>query len=611
MESRTQNPDGSKNRERATWLAAKCFGRWPSGAPLVLAPDRDAPGLGADDRRNNDFTFAATDPDGLACPIGSHVRRANPRDTLHDDPSRSLRVVNRHRIIRRGRPYEESAGNGGSPRRGLVFIAINVDLQRQFEFIQQTWINSPKFTSLYEDKDPIAGDNDGRGIFSIQQRPARRRIAGLPRFVTVRGGAYFFLPGVRALRALAAGTIADVGRGRTTPATPDDRWSDGLLDSMRAQGDPVADKAVAAVFSRGQVEAVHHLMNTLVANDQPPPKALPPELRDYLARTKISPPNLPRVQLGERLFADHGPEIIVILACYSLPQDYAARRGVKVLYETGYLLERPNRRVFETAQMIIDVMKPGGLGPHGDGIRAAQKVRLMHAAVRHLILHNQARPWDSDLLGVPINQEDLAGTLMSFAYIVVDGLRRLGVTVAPEAAEAYLDAWRAVGRIMGIRKELLPADMREAQALTETIIGRQVDESAEGRRMAGALLEMLESNAPPLFKGFPAAMMRHFLPAKTADQLGVPRHRLDERIIDVATRLGGALDDVVEHSKRRERIIRRFSLHLLQWMINVDRGGKRSQFHIPRDLQKHWTPPSGGSEATFWGDLVHWFVSKA
>jgi Dyp-type peroxidase family len=610
MESRTQNPDGSKNAERATWLAAKCFGRWPSGAPLVLSPDRDDPGLGADDRRNNDFTFTATDPDGLACPIGSHVRRANPRDMLHGDASRSLRVVNRHRIIRRGRPYEESAGNGGSPRRGLVFIALNVDLQRQFEFIQQTWINSPKFVGLYDDKDPIAGDNDGRGIFSIQQRPARRRIAGLPRFVTVRGGAYFFLPGMRALRALAGGTIAGDARAPKTPASTDDRWSDALLDPMRAVGDPVADEAVAAVFARGQVEAVHHLMNTLVTNDQPPPESLPPELKDYLAQTAVEPPDLPRVGLGERLFADHGPEIIVILACYSLPQDYAARKGVKVLYETGYLLRRPNRRVFETAQMIIDVMKPGGLGPHGDGIRAAQKVRLMHAAVRHLIRNNPARPWDTELLGVPINQEDLAGTLMSFAYIVVDGLRRLGVTVGAEAAEAYLDAWRAVGRIMGIQEKLLPADMREAQALTETIVRRQVAASAEGRLMTGAMLEMLESNAPPLFKGFPAAMMRHFLSAETADQLGVPRHRLDERIIDVATQLAGALDNVVEHSKRRERIIRRFSLHLLQWMVDVDRGGKRSQFHIPPDLLKHWAPPSGGSEATFWGDLGHWLASR-
>jgi len=151
------------------------------------------------------------------------------------------------------------------------------------------------------------------------------------------------------------------------------------------------------------------------------------------------------------------------------------------------------------------------------------------------------------------------------------------------------------------------------EALVDRGLLRTADDLAlflAGRLMTGAMLEMLESNAPPLFKGFPAAMMRHFLSAETADQLGVPRHRLDERIIDVATQLAGALDNVVEHSKRRERIIRRFSLHLLQWMVDVDRGGKRSQFHIPPDLLKHWAPPSGGSEATFWGDLGHWLASR-
>jgi hypothetical protein len=539
------------------------------------------------------------------------MRRANPRDTLHDDSPRSLQIVNRHRIIRRGRPYEEPGDDGGPPRRGLVFIAINVDLQRQFEFIQQTWINSPKFAGLYEDKDPIAGDNDGTGVFTIQERPARRRIPGLARFVTVRGGAYFFLPGMRALRRLAEGPHADAQQRPRRPSMAESRWSDALLDRMRTEGDPPADEAVAKLFARGRLEAVQGLMDTLVANDRPPPDALPSELRDYFERTAVPPPDLPRVRLGERLFADHGPEIVVILACYSLPQDYAARKGVKVLHQTGYLLERPNRRVFETAQMIIDVMKPGGLEPHGHGIRAAQKVRLMHAAVRHLILHDPAHRWDTESLGVPINQEDLAGTLMSFGYVVVDGLRRLGVAVAPDAAEAYLDAWRAVGRIMGVREELLPLDMREAQALTETIVRRQVAGSAEGRQMTAALLHMLEDNAPPLFKGFPAAMMRHFLDPRTADSLGIPRHWLDERIVDVATALTGALDNAIEHSKRRQRIIRRFSLHLLQWMVNVDRGGQRTPFQIPPDLQQSWAPPPGGREASFWADLAGWLVAKA
>jgi len=202
MDSRTRGPDGASDPERRSWLAAKLVGRWPSGAPLVLAPVRDDPALGSDGRRNNDFTFMPTDPNGFACPLGSHIRRANPRDSLQPTPAESVRLSNRHRIMRRGRPYQQRTETGTA--QGLVFIALNADLSRQFEFIQQTWIINPKFNGLYADKDPIIGDNDGSGVMTIQARPVRERITGLPRFVTARGGGYFFLPGMNMLRYLAA-----------------------------------------------------------------------------------------------------------------------------------------------------------------------------------------------------------------------------------------------------------------------------------------------------------------------------------------------------------------------------------------------------------------------
>ena len=197
LDAQTRRPDGSSDPERRTWLAAKLVGRWPSGAPLVLAPDRDDPALGSDGRRNNDFRFASSDPYGEVCPLGSHVRRCNPRDSLVGSPARSLRISNRHRIVRRGRPYQEAS------ERGLLFVALNADLERQFEFIQQAWVNDPAFNGLHDNKDPLAADNDGGGVMMIPGRPVRQRIHGLPRFVTVRGGGYFFVPGIRALRFLA------------------------------------------------------------------------------------------------------------------------------------------------------------------------------------------------------------------------------------------------------------------------------------------------------------------------------------------------------------------------------------------------------------------------
>lgn len=184
-------------------LAAKMMGRWRSGAPLVLSPEK--PGT----EPLNGFQYTPTDPDGLACPIGSHIRRANPRDSLPNWPSQSLDVSNRHRIIRRGRKYRKLLDNMQADAsedrwdQGICFIALNADLLRQFEFIQYSWLNNPQFNGLDNDKDPIAGDNDTRHQFTIQGTPVNHHIDGLPRFVTMKGGGYFFLPGIRALKFLA------------------------------------------------------------------------------------------------------------------------------------------------------------------------------------------------------------------------------------------------------------------------------------------------------------------------------------------------------------------------------------------------------------------------
>src|SRR5262249_23157920 len=142
---------------------------------------------------------------GLRCPIGSHIRRVNPRDSLPFTREKSLELTRRHRLVRRARKYKESVEDedGTTDEDGLCFIALNADLRRQFEFIQETWINSPTFGGLDNDKDPNCGDNDGSGEFTIQGDPAALRIYGIDRFVRVRGGGYFFLPGIAALKYLA------------------------------------------------------------------------------------------------------------------------------------------------------------------------------------------------------------------------------------------------------------------------------------------------------------------------------------------------------------------------------------------------------------------------
>jgi Dyp-type peroxidase family len=184
--------------EEQAWVAAKLMGRWRSGAPLVLAPDKDDPELAADSQRNNDFDYGKMDPYGYAVPLGAHIRRMNPRDTGAN--------VNRRRMIRRGATYgphlPEGAPDDGMER-GIAAFVICASLIRQFEFAQNVWINDPTFHELGNERDPIVGNQDGTLDMTIPKRPIRKKIKGLPAFTNVKGGAYFFLPGIRALRYLA------------------------------------------------------------------------------------------------------------------------------------------------------------------------------------------------------------------------------------------------------------------------------------------------------------------------------------------------------------------------------------------------------------------------
>jgi len=187
-----------KTPEEQELVAAKLMGRWRSGAPLVISPDKDDPALGADPKRNNDFNYKHQDPHGYAAPLGSHIRRMNPRDTAVN--------MNRRRMIRRGATYgphlPEGAPDDGVER-GIAAFVLCASLVRQYEFAQNVWINDRNFHELRNERDPIIGTQDGTLEFKIPKRPMRKKIVGLPAFTTVRGGAYFFLPGLKALRYLA------------------------------------------------------------------------------------------------------------------------------------------------------------------------------------------------------------------------------------------------------------------------------------------------------------------------------------------------------------------------------------------------------------------------
>jgi Dyp-type peroxidase family len=205
LKEKTTNSDGVSPLIEQERLAAKMVGRWKSGAPISVYRQSD-PATGGSINEENNFGFAKDDKDGFGCPIGAHIRRSNPRDSLFGDPELSLLTVNRHRIVRRGRSYGDRTKDvyqNDGKERGLFFLCINSNIERQFEFIQQTWVNNPNFDALNYENDPIIGVRNDINAFTIQGCPARTRVHQLPDFVTTKGGAYFFMPGMKALKLLA------------------------------------------------------------------------------------------------------------------------------------------------------------------------------------------------------------------------------------------------------------------------------------------------------------------------------------------------------------------------------------------------------------------------
>jgi hypothetical protein len=410
------------------------------------------------------------------------------------------------------------------------------------------------------------------------------------------------------------------------------RWSDELLDQMRLVGDEPADRAVAALFAaQGTPEwtAIHRQLDSLVDNASALPADLPAELTDYLASTtSIAAPSLTDAAAGEAFFAEYGPEVVMLLGSYSLPAAYAAAKGARVLCRTEFLEKAARLRLFQTAQMIVDVMSPGGLGPAGKGIRAVQKVRLLHASIRHLIL-TDSRPWDT-ALGVPINQEDLAGTMMTFSTVILDGLRKFDITVPPAHAAAYLDAWCVIGRMMGIREELIPEDLESARVLTDTIQRRQIATSPEGRRLTSALLAamgeglsastvpaathgtsllghlrddldavmatMEASVTAPLLRTTANVMMRHCLKDETdahgmsvAEILALPPAApWATHLADVVTEIGGHIVGALTDTPSQRRMLRWINMRLIESMVAKELGPGRSLFNVPDSLHAEW-----------------------
>jgi hypothetical protein len=193
---------------------------------------------------------------------------------------------------------------------------------------------------------------------------------------------------------------------------------------------------------------------------------------------------------GSAFFVKHAEQVMQLLGLLSLPYCYAAADGAMVLYLSRRLQDDAERRLSDTAEFIWNVMNPRAFTSAGSGFSSCLKIRVTHAAARYYTLKNSN--WDANT-GVPVNQEDMAGTNLAFSLIVIRGLRKLGYTVSYSEQQAFLHLWNVIGFLLGIDQDLIPVDGKSANQLEAKISKRQFRKSEQGSALAGSLLNYIHT----------------------------------------------------------------------------------------------------------------------
>lgn len=310
------------------------------------------------------------------------------------------------------------------------------------------------------------------------------------------------------------------------------------MDALRLLGDPLADSVVATLFERGEVGKFNTLMRWFAQSGRPLPDDVPAEARAYLEATATPPSwvDWDQMEKARLFFIDNNVHISTALSFASMPACYVVPHIAKLLSAT-HSLAYPSKRMAETGQFTLYLMRPDAFEEGGRFLPGAQKVRLLHASIRHH-LRREGR-WDEAALGVPICQEDMIGGQMMFSVQVLDALHRMGIHMSNEGAEAYFYAWRVVGAILGIELPDMPADLDEAREFSDRYMARHMGPSEEGALLTRQLIDLYEEVVPgTLFDPVVAALIRFLIGDTSADWLQVPRSAWDRAVTLTPTLLG-------------------------------------------------------------------------
>lgn len=388
-----------------------------------------------------------------------------------------------------------------------------------------------------------------------------------------------------------------------------EKWNDSFLKSMSLQSDPHAEEIIKAIVADNDFTTLRKLFTDLDYNNEKVfVNDLPKEVVTYFNNETNLPawadPN--KIKLAQNVFKLYGPEISLLLNFKALPLCYACRNGAKVLSMTGRLNQQGQntqklmRRLLETAQMVMNVMSPDGLSPSGRGIITVKKVRLYHAAIRYFLMHEKYNPlgWDIDYYGYPINQEEMAGTLMAFSALIINGLEQLDVELTQEEKDAYIHCWNIVGHFIGLSPELYPANYQEGWNLGIAIINRNKEESEDGKFLTKSLIDFSDDFFnDALFKQIPEYLIGYFV-KDVSDKIDTDIVKLlgVDDTLSWLTRLEGRMliellefgHEVEEHSELVRKLVGRFGLKYLEGMIKSYLKTNDVDFYIPDSLRASW-----------------------
>jgi len=297
-------------------------------------------------------------------------------------------------------------------------------------------------------------------------------------------------------------------------------YSNNLLDLKRLLGDPEADEFISQVFldpvKKNQLQRwMHEESGTrhLLKLKETFPGFL--FIEKAMELPAWAQPKL--MKTGAVFFARHSEIIMSLLGLLSLPYCYTAANGAMVLYLSELIRKQTTKRLYDTAVFVWEVMGPDAFCKDGRAYEQILKVRIMHAAVRHYTI--QSGKWD-DSWGLPINQEDMAGTNLSFSLIVIRGLRMLGYSVSETDQAAFMHTWAVVGYLIGLNEDLIPQNSKMAQQLDSLIKQRQFCASAQGQALTRSLTDhILSVNKSKATAHDILGLMRYLLGREIADML--------------------------------------------------------------------------------------------